>query len=487
MNSKDHDRLFAIFLLSLLGLLDAGWLSTRSMGIRIRGMCGPVGDCDTVLASQFGHVAGIPLGVFGLIMYAAVIILVYRVSVKPERERLYAPLRWLSGTGVILSVGLMVVQGFVIKAFCLFCTLSAVTVTIIALLSLRLGKGSSGAGVGGATHRFRAALYSGVVFLYGLFLAAIWSGQQERSTIVGRIGNEVLREERMKRELAIFAAENERQLLEAQIAWVSNTLVQRMLEKEADHRNMTTAELAREVVGVVPTVTDSEFQAAVHGLSGTTHDLTPVEQEQLRNLLIQQKQDARLSRYVDSLRIVYGFAVDLEPIPVVNPLLDLSSTASFGAKDPQATLVVFTDFQCPFCAGVANLLDEIVRRNPRKVAVYIKNLPLGMHPNAARAAEASLCAHAQGKFKTFHDLLFTHQASLDDASLMRYAQSAGCDTAAFSACLKTGFYRQFVERDIAEARRNGITGTPTVFLNGRPLMGELSLERLQSELQDVLR
>jgi protein-disulfide isomerase len=149
--------------------------------------------------------------------------------------------------------------------------------------------------------------------------------------------------------------------------------------------------------------------------------------------------------------------------------------------------VVFTDFQCPFCATVAALLRELVKRHPDDVIVYVKNYPLRMHVHAELAAEASLCANAQGKYPEFHDLLFSNQNSLDESALIRFAGLAGCDTAAFASCLRSGFHKQFIARDIAEAGKNGITGTPTVFLNGRPLLGDLSLEQLEAELQALRR
>jgi protein-disulfide isomerase/uncharacterized membrane protein len=487
MTRKDHDTLFAIVLLSLLGLLDAGWLSVRSMGIHVRGMCGPVGDCDAVLTSLYAHVLGIPAAVFGTAMYAVLLVLAHRLSLQPEAGGLRRALRALSCTGMIVSAGFMVIQLFVLKAFCLFCTLSAVTVTVIAIFAITLGRGAATVKHGAGAGRYRLSVFSGVAFLFAVFFAAIWVGQQERNTIVGRIGNEVLRQERMNRELAVFSAENERQLVETQISWVNNTLVQRMLDKEARRKQTSLEALAAEVVGGPVVLADSDLAAAFRAFAGPGQELTPDQKNQVRNLLIQQKQEDRLNRYVDSLKHVYGVEVYLESIPVVNPLLDLSGTASFGARGGAATFVVFTDFQCPFCAGVAGLLDEVVKRNPEKVTVYIKHYPLAIHPHAARAAEASLCAHAQGKFKPFHDLLFSHQASLDDASLIRFAGEAGCDTAVFAAALRSGFQRQYVERDIAEAQKNGISGTPTIFLNGRPLMGEVSLERLQADLQAILR
>jgi protein-disulfide isomerase len=271
------------------------------------------------------------------------------------------------------------------------------------------------------------------------------------------------------------------------IAWVSNTLTERMLEKEAARAGKPVHTLATEAMQGPVEVSDSALAAMITILAGSGAVITPAETLQVRAALARQNQEHRFERYVDSLRRVYGMEIHLQPMPVVNPQLDFTGSAGFGPAGAPASFVVFTDFECPHCAGLAGTMEELSRRNPSKIAVTIKHYPLAVHPRAARAAEASLCAGAQGKFKQYHDLLFAGQKDLSDTALIRLAGEAGADTAVFRACLASGFHEQFIRRDSEEAERIGVTGTPTVFLNGRPLLGELTLDRLQTEVEMATR
>lgn len=480
---SDRKRLFLIFLLALLGFIDAGWLSVQSLVVEARALCGPIGNCADVLTSRYAKIFGIPVAAFGAAMYLLLMVLTYRAG--SGNGRVPGSVRLISLTGMLLSAALMAILAFVLNAFCLFCVLSALTITFIWILS----RSSASPGEEPPSERrspWNAVAAAGVGALYLVFIGALWAGRPT-APVVARIGDEVLTEDTMLRELLVFTAETERSLQEMKIAWANNALVNRLLEREAAKRGMTVNELAEKTAGNDVVVSDSELTAMGRLLAGEGVELTAADSGQLRAIVIQQRREQRIVQLVDSLKKIYKAELLLEPIPVVNPMLDFSGSPVIGRPDARVMIVVFTDFQCPFCATTAGILEELRRRYPSDVSVLIKNLPLDIHPHAALAAEASLCALEQGKYIQLHDLLFKNQHDLTSSSIRKLAAEAGLDTAKLEACLKAGSHRQYIERDINEAKRNGVTGTPILFLNGRPLMGEISLDRMMQEVQVALR
>ena len=137
-----------------------------------------------------------------------------------------------------------------------------------------------------------------------------------------------------------------------------------------------------------------------------------------------------------------------------------------GALGAPVEIVLFSDFQCPYCSRINAPLDEVVQRYRGRARLVFKQFPLSFHENARPAAAASLAAHAQGKFWEMHDLLFANQKHLSKADLQGFARQLGLDMAAFDAALG-GAMDSVIERDMEEARTAGVRGTPTFFINGR--------------------
>ena len=135
-------------------------------------------------------------------------------------------------------------------------------------------------------------------------------------------------------------------------------------------------------------------------------------------------------------------------------------------------VVLFEDFQCPFCSRVAPNFKEFQKRFPNDVRVVFKHMPLtSIHDDAQLAAEASVEAQEQGKFWEYHDILFANMKNLTRPDLERYAEQLGLNMGSFRDALDTGKHRSRVSADANDARRIGVSGTPSVFLNSRKYQG----------------
>jgi len=145
-----------------------------------------------------------------------------------------------------------------------------------------------------------------------------------------------------------------------------------------------------------------------------------------------------------------------------------------GNADAPVTIAVFSDFECPYCAGFAATMKDVLSTESGRVRLVFHYLPLAMHPWARPAAEAAACAQRQGYsfFWGLHDFLFEHQKELTlDILHPRLAEFAkdlpGFDQGKFAMCLVGRKTATQIDDDIAFAQRNGINATPTAFVNGQ--------------------
>jgi len=137
-----------------------------------------------------------------------------------------------------------------------------------------------------------------------------------------------------------------------------------------------------------------------------------------------------------------------------------------GDANAPVTIVEFTDFQCPACAAMHPVLEEVLKSYGNKVRFVVRDFPLNQHENARKAAEAANAANAQGKFFEYISVLFKNQKALDTPSLKKYASDLGLDRARFDAALDRGVYAAEVEKDISDGEMYGVGSTPTIFVNG---------------------
>lgn len=149
---------------------------------------------------------------------------------------------------------------------------------------------------------------------------------------------------------------------------------------------------------------------------------------------------------------------------------------SFGSNNAPVTVVEFTDYECLYCrqfhdTTFAQLRKEYV--DTGKIRIVIRDLPLVVHPNAMRAAEAARCAGDQGRFAAMHDFLFADPGKLGESWLIQYAESLKLDVAMFGSCLRSEKHKAGIQNDVQAAASLQISGTPS-FLIGKSAGEEVS-------------
>ncbi|AKF84344.1 Protein-disulfide isomerase [Myxococcus fulvus] len=167
--------------------------------------------------------------------------------------------------------------------------------------------------------------------------------------------------------------------------------------------------------------------------------------------------------------------------------VEVGKAPSRGPANAPVTLVAWSDFECPFCSRAVPTLKTLEKEYEGKLRVAFKHQPLPNHPNAKLAAAASLAAHEQGKFWEFHDLLFANQRQLERPALEGYAKQLGLDVARFNKALDSGKFDAVIAEDSREGTRVGAGGTPTFFINGRPILGAVPVDQFRRVIDEELK
>jgi protein-disulfide isomerase len=164
------------------------------------------------------------------------------------------------------------------------------------------------------------------------------------------------------------------------------------------------------------------------------------------------------------------------------PLEDIDHVR--GARGAPLELVMFGDFQCPFCLGAQSVLRRVRDRLGDRLVFAFRHLPIPeRHPLAPMAAQASEAAAAQGKFWEYHDALFAAQPKLSLKTAVVVGKDLGLDTDRLQAEVEGEVYVERIARDVASAEASGATGTPTFFANGVRLFGAYDASSLVDALE----
>jgi protein-disulfide isomerase len=174
---------------------------------------------------------------------------------------------------------------------------------------------------------------------------------------------------------------------------------------------------------------------------------------------------------------------DLSVDFIVN--VDITGSPYIGPDDAPVTIAVFTDFECVHCGKAAPLLEQVHEKNPDTVKIVFKNMPLNFNKFAVPAALAALAAGEQGKFWEFHDELFAISPKLSPKDINGIATKLGLDIAKFTKDMTSPSIKQKLTKDIEDAQDAGVTGTPTIFVNGSKVKNR-SLSAIQELIDKEL-
>ena len=267
------------------------------------------------------------------------------------------------------------------------------------------------------------------------------------------------------------------------LLWVGleEALARRLLAKEATRRGIGVEALRdKEILAKLTPPTDAElrefYDVNAERLGVSFETAAPHIKNELTTERIRALERALIERLREQVDIRYTL-----PVPdLPRQKLELGTGPSWGKPDARVTLVAFSDFECPYCARASAVLTRLKELYPHDLRIEFRDFPLAQHPNARRASEAARCAHEQGKFWEYHDLLFANARALGPADLERYAGEAGLDRDAFGKCLASDRPKKAIDSSLALGQKAGVSGTPALYINGMKLVGLLPLPLFQA-------
>ena len=266
---------------------------------------------------------------------------------------------------------------------------------------------------------------------------------------------------------------------------LESLLNEKVMEKEAAARSVSQEDLLKkEVTDKIADPTDAEV-AEFYEKNKTRYGAQT--KEQVAPQITAQLRTGRLMDaqrgYLKALRQKHGVKVLLEP-PRVE--VAIGDDAARGPAKAPITIVAFSDYQCPYCSRAEVTIDEVLKKYPDKVRLVYRHYPLKFHNNAENAAMGAECAGDQGKFWEMHRAMFANQSKLAPADLTETAGGLGLDKDKFKACLDSGRHRAGVQKDFQDGQEYGVTGTPTFFINGIPMVGARGVDAFSEIIEAEL-
>jgi protein-disulfide isomerase len=165
---------------------------------------------------------------------------------------------------------------------------------------------------------------------------------------------------------------------------------------------------------------------------------------------------------------------------------DLKETPSKGAAKGRVVIVEFADFECPHCGMLSKVMPDVLHAFPNDVTLYFKNFPLGVHEHSEEAARAAWAAGRQGHFWQMHDLIFQNQATLSTDKFTAFARELGLNLQKFQADMASKEASAAVDHDRREGIDSGITGTPTLYINGKLYYDDKTADALKEYIRSQL-
>lgn len=263
----------------------------------------------------------------------------------------------------------------------------------------------------------------------------------------------------------------------------------KLLKKELEKQKLNSVEalLNKELGKDSESVDDKEVEIFLSS-KGLSLDDPRIKKEAIKEYLTHMKKFQKRHDYVDNLMAKAKTKIYLTPPEPPIVYAETEGFPSWGNPKAPITIVEFTDFMCPYCSRALPILKRIKEEyGEDKIRIVFRDLPLASHSRAIPASIAAHCAHEQGMFWQYHDIVFENQTALEDNDLKDYAQKLNLDMKKFEDCFKSKRPQAIIEKSMVEADSLGIQGTPSFIINGTLMRGLMPYEKFKEKIDQLLK
>jgi protein-disulfide isomerase len=252
---------------------------------------------------------------------------------------------------------------------------------------------------------------------------------------------------------------------------LEDAIIEIYLEEQAERRNSSIEAVTAEFTAASrPSDRQVEefYNANKDRINGAYNQVKPMVTKYLQ----EQEISGRKSRLIDRLLKSKGLMMtDKAPaVPVVT--IDTQGYPAKGKLDSKVVMVEFADFQCPHCRHAHEAMQQLWPQYKDKIKLIYMDFPINASGISRIVAEGGVCADEQERYWPYNELAFGHQSELNKHSATAFAKELGLDMKQFESCLKQPATAAKVKASEDQARRLGISSTPTIYVNGKRLQIE---------------
>lgn len=265
---------------------------------------------------------------------------------------------------------------------------------------------------------------------------------------------------------------------------LENLIIETLLKAEAKKGGISFEELRKSLTFGKVEVSTSEVEKEYLENASAFASMNPNEVRELVRLNLESR--ARIRLYREAIKNLKEQArIEIKHAENSSQKVSVDANGfSIGPRQASVNVVIFSDFLCPYCKESFKINKQILQEYESTVKFIYKHLPL--QQRSLPLARASHCSGEQGRFWEYHDSLFASE-DLSDKSLHKIAENLGLNLSNFKSCLDSEQSHKAVLKDLQEAKRLGIEGTPTFIINGRMFRGAIDLKNFRQIIEKELK
>lgn len=307
--------------------------------------------------------------------------------------------------------------------------------------------------------------------------------------VAAKVGDITISQQELRDGIESELFEAETKVFDIKFNRLKAILVQKFMDRDSRKQGLSNDEFLNKYITSNVKVSEKEIDAFIKDQSIPAEHINPQVREKIKNYLeVERKKEAVDSWLASQTKKTPVEVFINKPRRPTFPV-EVGNAPVTGGKTAEVTIIEFSDFQCPFCAKGADILNQLKQKYGKKIKVAFKNFPLPFHNHAEKAAVAGLCVHEQNAdaFWRMHDLMFANQDSLDAEGLKNLAKKVGVKMDQFEKCMAENKHLAQVQSDMEEGRKVGVKSTPTFFINGQLINGAQPVEVFAELIEEQLK